>query len=108
MNCLRALGNRPLPSATAARQGVGGYRRGWSRSRPGARACSPGRQQGPMTMLAATCRPQVPPQRLREVALAADHSGLAELWLREDSFWGGALNGAAAVLAPTSRLPAGT
>jgi alkanesulfonate monooxygenase SsuD/methylene tetrahydromethanopterin reductase-like flavin-dependent oxidoreductase (luciferase family) len=58
-----------------------------------------------MTILAATCWPQVPPERLREVALAAEDSGLAELWLWEDCFWGGALTAAAAVLAWTSRLP---
>jgi alkanesulfonate monooxygenase SsuD/methylene tetrahydromethanopterin reductase-like flavin-dependent oxidoreductase (luciferase family) len=58
-----------------------------------------------MAILAATCWPQVPPERLREVALAAEDSGLAELWLWEDCFWGGALTAAAAVLAWTPRLP---
>ena len=58
-----------------------------------------------MTILAAACWPQVPPERLREVALAAEDSGLAELWLWEDCFWGGALTAAAAMLAWTSRLP---
>ena len=43
-----------------------------------------------MTILAATCRPQVPPERLLEVA-RAEEAGLAELWLWEDCFWGGAM-----------------
>jgi len=34
-----------------------------------------------MTILAATCLPQVPPERLRDVARAAQDAGLAELWL---------------------------
>ena len=58
-----------------------------------------------MTILAATCLPQVPPERLRAVARAAEDSGLAELWLWEDCFWGGAMSLASAVLAWTDRLP---
>ena len=57
-----------------------------------------------MTVLAATCLPQVPPERLREVARAAEESGLAELWLWEDCFWGGAMALASAMLAWTDRL----
>jgi len=57
-----------------------------------------------MTTLAATCRPEVPPERLREVARAAEDAGLEELWLWEDCFWGGAASAAAAALAWTSRL----
>ena len=57
-----------------------------------------------MTILAATCLPQVPPERLREVACAAEESGLAELWLWEDCFWGGAMALASAMLAWTDRL----
>jgi alkanesulfonate monooxygenase SsuD/methylene tetrahydromethanopterin reductase-like flavin-dependent oxidoreductase (luciferase family) len=57
-----------------------------------------------MTILAATCLPQVPPERLREVARAAEESGLAELWLWEDCFWGGAMALASAMLAWTDRL----
>jgi alkanesulfonate monooxygenase SsuD/methylene tetrahydromethanopterin reductase-like flavin-dependent oxidoreductase (luciferase family) len=60
-----------------------------------------------MTILAATCLPQVPPERLREVARAADESGLAELWLWEDCFWGGAMALASALLAWTDRLAVG-
>jgi alkanesulfonate monooxygenase SsuD/methylene tetrahydromethanopterin reductase-like flavin-dependent oxidoreductase (luciferase family) len=58
-----------------------------------------------MTILAATCWPQVPPEQLREVARVAEESGLAELWLWEDCFWGGAMTTASALLAWTSRLP---
>ena len=58
-----------------------------------------------MTILAATCWPQVPPEKLRTVARAAEGSGLAELWLWEDCFWGGAMSTAAALLAWTDRLP---
>src|SRR6185437_9751404 len=63
------------------------------------------RQDGDMTILAATCWPQVPPERVREVARAAEDSGLAELWLWEDCFWGGAMSLASAILAWTDRLP---
>jgi alkanesulfonate monooxygenase SsuD/methylene tetrahydromethanopterin reductase-like flavin-dependent oxidoreductase (luciferase family) len=59
---------------------------------------------GAMTILAATCLPQVPPERLREVARAAQEAGLAELWLWEDCFWGGAMTLASALLAWTDRL----
>jgi alkanesulfonate monooxygenase SsuD/methylene tetrahydromethanopterin reductase-like flavin-dependent oxidoreductase (luciferase family) len=58
-----------------------------------------------MTILAATCWPQVPPEKLRTVARAAEESGLAELWLWEDCFWGGAMSLASALLAWTDRLP---
>jgi alkanesulfonate monooxygenase SsuD/methylene tetrahydromethanopterin reductase-like flavin-dependent oxidoreductase (luciferase family) len=58
-----------------------------------------------MSILAATCLPQVPPERLRAVAEAAEKTGLAELWMWEDCFWGGAFSSAAAVLAWTERLP---
>jgi alkanesulfonate monooxygenase SsuD/methylene tetrahydromethanopterin reductase-like flavin-dependent oxidoreductase (luciferase family) len=60
-----------------------------------------------MTILAATCLPQVPPERLREVARAAQEAGLAELWLWEDCFWGGAMTVASALLAWTDRLAVG-
>jgi len=61
-----------------------------------------------MTILAATCWPQVPPERVREVARAAEDSGLAELWLWEDCFWGGAMSLASAILAWTDRLTVAT
>jgi len=60
-----------------------------------------------MTTLAAICRPDVPPERLRDLARAADDSGLDELWLWEDCFWGGAASAAAAALAWTQRLRVG-
>lgn len=60
-----------------------------------------------MTTLGAVCIPQVPPERLREVAQAADDAGLDELWLWEDCFWGGGVSAAAAVLAWTSRVRVG-
>jgi alkanesulfonate monooxygenase SsuD/methylene tetrahydromethanopterin reductase-like flavin-dependent oxidoreductase (luciferase family) len=56
-----------------------------------------------MTTLAATCRPTVPPEQLRDVAHAAQDAGL-ELWLWEDCFWGGAASAMAAALAWTSDL----
>ena len=64
-----------------------------------------GLKSGHMTILAATCLPQVPPEQLREVARVAEESGLAELWLWEDCFWGGAMTIASALLAWTDRLP---
>jgi alkanesulfonate monooxygenase SsuD/methylene tetrahydromethanopterin reductase-like flavin-dependent oxidoreductase (luciferase family) len=60
-----------------------------------------------MTTLGAVCWPQVPPERLRDVALAAEDAGLDELWLWEDCFWGGAVPQCAAALAWTSRLRVG-
>ena len=60
-----------------------------------------------MTILAATCLPQVPPERLREVAGAAQDAGLAELWLWEDCFWGGGMAVASALLSWTDRLHVG-
>ena len=57
-----------------------------------------------MTTLAVTCRPTVPPERLRDVARATEDSGLGELWLWEDCFWGGAAAAMAAALAWTSGL----
>ena len=60
-----------------------------------------------MTTLGAVCWPQVPPERLRDVALAAEETGLDELWLWEDCFWGGAIPQCAAALAWTSRLRVG-
>ena len=60
-----------------------------------------------MTTLAAICRPDVPPERLRDLVRAAEDSGLDELWLWEDCFWGGAASAAAAALAWTRRLRVG-
>ena len=60
-----------------------------------------------MTILGVTCRPEVPPERLKEVVRAAEDGGLDELWLWEDCFWGGAASAAAAALAWTSRIRVG-
>jgi alkanesulfonate monooxygenase SsuD/methylene tetrahydromethanopterin reductase-like flavin-dependent oxidoreductase (luciferase family) len=60
-----------------------------------------------MTTLGVACLPQVPPEQLRSVAVAADTAGLDELWLWEDCFWGGAVPACAALLAWTTRLRMG-
>ena len=60
-----------------------------------------------MTTLGVVCLPQVPPEQLRNVAVAAEAAGLDELWLWEDCFWGGAVPACAALLAWTSRLRVG-
>jgi alkanesulfonate monooxygenase SsuD/methylene tetrahydromethanopterin reductase-like flavin-dependent oxidoreductase (luciferase family) len=60
-----------------------------------------------MTSLGAVCWPAVPPEQLRDVAVAADEAGLDELWLWEDCFWGGGVAGCAAALAWTSRIRVG-
>jgi len=60
-----------------------------------------------VTVLGVVCRPQLPPERLRSVARAADSSGLEELWLWEDCFLEGGVSSAAAALACTERLRLG-
>ncbi|MFE1801448.1 MULTISPECIES: LLM class flavin-dependent oxidoreductase [unclassified Streptomyces] len=60
-----------------------------------------------MTSLGAVFRPQLPPERLRELARAADDAGLDELWLWEDCFLEGGISAAAAALAWTERLRVG-
>ena len=57
--------------------------------------------------LGVTFRPQLPPERLREVAQAAEAAGVAELWLWEDCFLEGGLTAATAALAWTERLRVG-
>lgn len=57
--------------------------------------------------LGVVFRPQSPPERLREVARAADDAGIAQLWLWEDSFFEGGIAAAAAALAWTTRLQVG-
>ncbi|MET7725575.1 LLM class flavin-dependent oxidoreductase [Streptomyces mirabilis] len=52
-------------------------------------------------------RPQLPPERLRAVARAADDAGLEELWLWEDCFLEGGISAAAAALAWTERVRVG-
>ncbi|WP_068024528.1 LLM class flavin-dependent oxidoreductase [Nocardia mexicana] len=60
-----------------------------------------------MTILGAVSLPQVPPERLREVAHVAEQSGLEELWLWEDCFLGGGIATTATALASTERLRVG-
>lgn len=52
-------------------------------------------------------RPQLPPERLRDVAQAAEVAGVAQLWLWEDSFFEGGIATSAAALAWTSQLQVG-
>jgi alkanesulfonate monooxygenase SsuD/methylene tetrahydromethanopterin reductase-like flavin-dependent oxidoreductase (luciferase family) len=60
-----------------------------------------------MTTLGVVCPAWVPPEHLRNIAVAADGAGLDELWLWEDCFWGGAVPACAAALAWTTRLRVG-
>ncbi|WP_436523009.1 LLM class flavin-dependent oxidoreductase [Actinoplanes sp. HUAS TT8] len=60
-----------------------------------------------MTTLGAIYLPYNPPERLPDVARAADEAGLAELWLWEDCFLSGGVAAAAAALAVTERLRVG-
>jgi alkanesulfonate monooxygenase SsuD/methylene tetrahydromethanopterin reductase-like flavin-dependent oxidoreductase (luciferase family) len=61
----------------------------------------------PEPTLGVTFRPQLPPQRLRDVARAAEAAGVAELWLWEDCFAEGGLTAATAALAWAERLRVG-
>jgi len=60
-----------------------------------------------MTTLGAIFLPDLPPERLRAVARAADESGLDELWLWEDCFKESGVAAAAAALAWTDRVRIG-
>jgi alkanesulfonate monooxygenase SsuD/methylene tetrahydromethanopterin reductase-like flavin-dependent oxidoreductase (luciferase family) len=60
-----------------------------------------------MTALGVTFRPQLPPERLRDVALAADDAGVEQLWLWEDCFFESGIASAAAALAWTRRVRVG-
>ncbi len=60
-----------------------------------------------MTDLGVVFLPQLPPERLREVARTADDAGLEELWLWEDCFYESGIASAAAALAWTERLRVG-
>jgi alkanesulfonate monooxygenase SsuD/methylene tetrahydromethanopterin reductase-like flavin-dependent oxidoreductase (luciferase family) len=60
-----------------------------------------------MTSFGALVLPQLPPQRLREVALAAEDARLEQLWLSEDCFLTSGIAAGAAVLAWTDRLRVG-
>lgn len=60
-----------------------------------------------MTILGAVFLPLLPPERLRDLARAADEAGLQELWLWEDCFRESAIASAAAALAWTEQLHVG-
>ncbi|MFD3922537.1 LLM class flavin-dependent oxidoreductase [Streptomyces sp. NPDC058595] len=60
-----------------------------------------------MTVLGAVFRPQLPPERLRDIARTADDAGLDELWLWEDCFLESGVASASAALAWTERLRVG-
>jgi alkanesulfonate monooxygenase SsuD/methylene tetrahydromethanopterin reductase-like flavin-dependent oxidoreductase (luciferase family) len=60
-----------------------------------------------VTTVGAVFVPQLPPERLRSVAVAADESGVSELWLWEDCFLESGIASAAAVLAWTTHLRVG-
>ncbi|MEU0084363.1 LLM class flavin-dependent oxidoreductase [Streptomyces sp. NPDC006274] len=60
-----------------------------------------------MTSLGAVFRPQLPPERLREMVRTADAAGLEELWLWEDCFLESGIATAAAALAWSERLRVG-
>ena len=60
-----------------------------------------------MVNLGVIFPPELPPERLKEVALAAEESELDELWLWEDCFAESGIATAAAVLAWTGRLRVG-
>lgn len=60
-----------------------------------------------MTTLGAVFLPQLPPERLRDVARAADEAGLEELWLWEDCFRESGIATAAAALGWTDRVRVG-
>ncbi len=57
--------------------------------------------------LGVVFRPQLPPERLRDVAQAAEAAGIAQLWLWEDSFFEGGIATSTAALAWTSKLKVG-
>ncbi|MEV4412016.1 LLM class flavin-dependent oxidoreductase [Catellatospora sp. NPDC049609] len=59
------------------------------------------------TRVGAVFVPQLPPERLRAVAQAADQAGLDELWLWEDCFLESGITTAVAALAWTERLTVG-
>jgi alkanesulfonate monooxygenase SsuD/methylene tetrahydromethanopterin reductase-like flavin-dependent oxidoreductase (luciferase family) len=67
------------------------------------------RSKGPdvSPSLGVVFRPQLPPERLRSVVLAADEVGLDELWLWEDCFLEGGISTAAMALAWTERVRIG-
>lgn len=61
----------------------------------------------PMIKIGMVFPPNQPPERLRDVAIASDKSGIDELWLWEDCFAESGVATASAVLAWTDRLHVG-
>ncbi|TQM14726.1 LLM class flavin-dependent oxidoreductase [Pseudonocardia kunmingensis] len=59
------------------------------------------------TTVGVVLTPKSPPERLREVARAAEDAGVAQLWLWEDCFYEGGLTAATAALSWTERLQVG-
>jgi alkanesulfonate monooxygenase SsuD/methylene tetrahydromethanopterin reductase-like flavin-dependent oxidoreductase (luciferase family) len=60
-----------------------------------------------MTILGAIFLPSNPPERLRDIARAADQAGLEELWIWEDCFLNSGIATASAALAWTDNLRVG-
>ena len=60
-----------------------------------------------VTTVGVVLTPKSPPERLQEVAQAAEAAGIAQLWLWEDCFFEGGLTTATAALACTERLQVG-
>jgi alkanesulfonate monooxygenase SsuD/methylene tetrahydromethanopterin reductase-like flavin-dependent oxidoreductase (luciferase family) len=60
-----------------------------------------------VTNLGAIFLPQNPPERLRDIACAAEEAGLEQLWLWEDCFLNSGIAAAAAALAWSTRLKVG-
>jgi alkanesulfonate monooxygenase SsuD/methylene tetrahydromethanopterin reductase-like flavin-dependent oxidoreductase (luciferase family) len=60
-----------------------------------------------MTVIGVVFVPQLPPERLHRIAVAADDAGLEELWLWEDCFRESGIAAAVAALGSTGRLRVG-
>lgn len=60
-----------------------------------------------MTRLGAVFVPQLPPERLQNFMIAADQSGLDDIWLWEDCFLESGIAAASAALAWTERVQVG-
>jgi hypothetical protein len=60
-----------------------------------------------MTTFGVACVPEVPPERIPDVARAAEAAGLDEMWVWEDCFWASGTSGVVAALAATERITVG-
>jgi alkanesulfonate monooxygenase SsuD/methylene tetrahydromethanopterin reductase-like flavin-dependent oxidoreductase (luciferase family) len=60
-----------------------------------------------MTVLGVIFPPDLPPERLRSVAKAADTAGVEQLWVWEDCFFESGIATAAVALAETDRITVG-